>query len=191
MSVRDGLLAILSLGPAYGHQLHLEFAARAPHRGPVNVGQVYSTIDRLTRDKLVAPAGATVDSLPLYGLTDAGRIAADAWMSVPSGAPALDWSELLDQLVVTSTIDRGKADLLAAASAQAWSAELAAVRLRLETETESVRRIALLARKAHAVAVLAWLESYVDAIQQTDTELPYSADRPKRGRRPRAVGTVH
>ena len=54
MSVRDGLLAILSLGPAYGLQLHSELASRSPHRGPVNVGQIYATLDRLVARGLVA-----------------------------------------------------------------------------------------------------------------------------------------
>ena len=59
MSVRDGLVAILTLGPAYGLQLHAELARRAPHRGPVNVGQIYSTLDRLSTQRLIASAGVT------------------------------------------------------------------------------------------------------------------------------------
>ena len=56
MSVRDGLLAVLSLGEGYGLQLHSELAARAPHRSPVNVGQIYSTLERLARAGLVESA---------------------------------------------------------------------------------------------------------------------------------------
>jgi hypothetical protein len=54
MSVRDGLLSVLTLGPAYGLQMHAELASRAPHRKPVNVGQIYGdhrSPDRPTADR--------------------------------------------------------------------------------------------------------------------------------------------
>lgn len=57
MSVRDGLLALLTLGPAYGLQLHAELLDRAAHRRRVNVGQIYSTLERLReRGSSRAPA---------------------------------------------------------------------------------------------------------------------------------------
>lgn len=57
MSVRDALLGILTLGPAYGLQLHAELGARAPHRAKTNVGQVYGTLDRLVTAGLVVHEG--------------------------------------------------------------------------------------------------------------------------------------
>ena len=72
VSVRGGLLALLTMGPAYGFQLHGEFAARTAERRTVNVGQVYATLNRLVRAGAVAAAGVTDDGLPLYSLSDAG-----------------------------------------------------------------------------------------------------------------------
>jgi len=53
MSVRHALLALLSEGPKYGLQLRQEFEARTGDVWPLNVGQVYTTLQRLERDGLV------------------------------------------------------------------------------------------------------------------------------------------
>ena len=53
MAVREGLLALLDDGPAYGYQLKSEFETATGGVWPLNVGQVYSTLDRLVRDGLV------------------------------------------------------------------------------------------------------------------------------------------
>ncbi len=54
MSVRQSLLAILDQGPCYGYQLRAEFDRRTGSTWPLNVGQIYNTLDRLERDGLVA-----------------------------------------------------------------------------------------------------------------------------------------
>src|ERR1700723_3599279 len=52
MSVRHALLALLAEGPKYGLQLREEFEARTGEVWPLNVGQVYTTLQRLERDGL-------------------------------------------------------------------------------------------------------------------------------------------
>ena len=83
MSVRHALLALLSEGPKYGLQLRQEFEARTGEVWPLNVGQVYTTLQRLERDGLVE-SDDTGDDGPAEGLPDhagrrggAGRVAAD------------------------------------------------------------------------------------------------------------------
>ena len=53
MSVPHALLALLSEGPKYGLRLQAEFEARTGEVWPLNVGQVYTTLQRLERDELV------------------------------------------------------------------------------------------------------------------------------------------
>ena len=53
MSVRQALLALLEEGPMYGYQLRSEFERRTGATWPLNVGQVYTTLQRLERDGLV------------------------------------------------------------------------------------------------------------------------------------------
>ena len=53
MSVPHALLALLSEEPKYGLRLQNEFEARTGEVWPLNVGQVYTTLQRLERDGLV------------------------------------------------------------------------------------------------------------------------------------------
>ena len=53
MSVPHALLALLSEGPKYGLRLQNEFESRTGEVWPLNVGQVYTTLQRLERDGLV------------------------------------------------------------------------------------------------------------------------------------------
>ena len=53
MSVRHALLALLSEGPKFGLRLQQEFEAGTGEVWPLNVGQVYTTLQRLERDGLV------------------------------------------------------------------------------------------------------------------------------------------
>ena len=84
MSVRHALLALLSEGPKYGLQLRQEFEARTGEVWPLNVGQVYTTLQRLERDGLVE-SDETGDGRPAEALPDHRRrarrsspVAADA-----------------------------------------------------------------------------------------------------------------
>ena len=53
MSVRHAVLALLTEGPKYGLKLRQEFEERTGEVWPLNVGQVYTTLQRLERDGLV------------------------------------------------------------------------------------------------------------------------------------------
>lgn len=80
MTVRLSLLAILDQGSCYGYQLRTELDRRTGLTGPINVGQIYNTLDRLERDKLVRKAGEQ----NYYEITDAGRAEVVRWFANPS-----------------------------------------------------------------------------------------------------------
>lgn len=80
MSVRNSLLALLAEEPKYGAQLKSEFEERTGHQWPLNIGQVYTTLNRLERDGLVEGAGEPdADGRIPYRLTDYGRQEINAW----------------------------------------------------------------------------------------------------------------
>jgi DNA-binding PadR family transcriptional regulator len=83
MSVRMGVLALLVDGPGYGYQLRGEFEHRTGGSWPVNIGQVYTTLDRLERDGLVERGDADEDGHVVYTATAAGRDAVVRWFSEP------------------------------------------------------------------------------------------------------------
>ena len=53
MSIRHGLLALLRDEPKHGYQLKTEFERATGGMWTVNVGQIYTTLDRLVRDGCV------------------------------------------------------------------------------------------------------------------------------------------
>jgi DNA-binding PadR family transcriptional regulator len=56
-TLASDLLALLSEEPKYGLQLRGEFEAHTGEVWPLDVGQVYTTLQRLERDGLVAAVG--------------------------------------------------------------------------------------------------------------------------------------
>ena len=85
MSIKNGLLAILSLGDCHGYQLKHELTSRTGSVLDVNIGQIYSTLSRLERDGLVKQTTLTPtkDGQQLFSITDAGRAEAIAWLFEP------------------------------------------------------------------------------------------------------------
>jgi DNA-binding PadR family transcriptional regulator len=103
MSVREGLLALLAEAPKHGYQLKQEFEATTAGIWPLNIGQVYTTLDRLERDGLVAHTGTEAEGRKQYRLTDTGRIELEDWFSIPpDGAPQRD-SLIIKVLVALHT----------------------------------------------------------------------------------------
>jgi DNA-binding PadR family transcriptional regulator len=60
VAVREALLALLADSPRHGYELKTEFESVTGHVWPLNVGQVYTTLDRLERDGFVRPLSETV-----------------------------------------------------------------------------------------------------------------------------------
>ncbi|MER5201637.1 PadR family transcriptional regulator [Streptomyces sp. NPDC002825] len=83
MSIRHGLLALLERGPRYGSQLRTEFESRTGSTWPLNVGQVYTTLNRLERDGMVAQGGEDEAGHTLYAITDSGRAELRTWFEKP------------------------------------------------------------------------------------------------------------
>ena len=88
MSIRHSLLALLVAGDAYGNQLRTSFEDRTGGTWPLNIGQVYQTLDRLVRDGLVAQVDGSGADLPpqartLYSVTPAGRTEVERWFVEP------------------------------------------------------------------------------------------------------------
>jgi DNA-binding PadR family transcriptional regulator len=83
MSVRHGLLALLTSAPKYGYQLRAEFEAAAGGTWPLNIGQVYTTLQRLERDGLVRALEETDDGQRPYEITGQGRDELSRWLLTP------------------------------------------------------------------------------------------------------------
>jgi DNA-binding PadR family transcriptional regulator len=117
MSVRHALLALLSEGPKYGLQLREEFEARTGEVWPLNVGQVYTTLQRLERDGMVEAANGVPDrdqpgnapGVPgapqkAFRITEAGSAELAEWLRVPPDLSAPPRDELVMKVLVAVTV---------------------------------------------------------------------------------------
>jgi DNA-binding PadR family transcriptional regulator len=101
MSVPHALLALLSDGPKYGLRLQSEFESRTGEVWPLNVGQVYTTLQRLERDGLVeADAGESERSRKRYRITSTGDRELAAWLRTPPDLVPPPRDELVIKVLV-------------------------------------------------------------------------------------------
>ena len=101
MSVKHALLALLSEGPKYGLQLRQEFEARTGEIWPLNVGQVYTTLQRLERDGLVESDDDGNDG-PQKGfrITSEGEQELADWLRTPPDLSSPPRDELVIKVLV-------------------------------------------------------------------------------------------
>lgn len=104
MSVRQSLLAILDQGACYGYQLRAEFDRRTGSTWPLNVGQIYNTLDRLERDGLVAKGDVDEQGHVYWRITDAGSADVRAWLGAPVERTGGTRDELAIKLAVAATL---------------------------------------------------------------------------------------
>ncbi|MGM7666270.1 PadR family transcriptional regulator [Microbacterium sp. A93] len=104
MSVRQSLLAILDQGPCYGYQLRSEFDRRTGSTWPLNVGQIYNTLERLERDGLVDRGEADEHGHVYWQITDAGSAEVAQWLSSPVIRGQATRDELAIKLAVAATL---------------------------------------------------------------------------------------
>lgn len=104
MSIKHSLLALLQESPRYGYQLRGEFEERTGSTWPLNIGQVYTTLDRLERDSLVEKDGDDGEGHLIYSITDAGRAEVMSWFSQPVAATNPPRNELAIKLALALTL---------------------------------------------------------------------------------------
>jgi DNA-binding PadR family transcriptional regulator len=109
MSVRHALLALLAEGPKYGLQLREEFEARTGEVWPLNVGQVYTTLQRLERDGLVESDDAAQDGREktpqkTFRITADGEAELAGWLRTPPDMSAPPRDELVMKVLVATRV---------------------------------------------------------------------------------------
>ena len=104
MSVRQSILAILDQGSSYGYRLRAEFERRTGSTWPINVGQIYNTLERLERDGLIVKGDTDTDGHVFYSITVAGHAEVISWLRSPVPRPATTRDELAIKLAVAVTL---------------------------------------------------------------------------------------
>src|SRR5947209_6310565 len=108
MSVPHALLALLSEGPKYGLQLRQEFEERTGEVWPLNVGQVYTTLQRLERDGLVASDDDDEDGQQKhFRITADGEHVLGAWLRTPPDLSSPPRDALVMDVLGSTRVPRG------------------------------------------------------------------------------------
>lgn len=99
--MRHALLALLSEGPKFGLRLQREFESRTGEVWPLNVGQVYTTLQRLERDGLVQSDEEGGDGPQKgYRITRDGHRELEAWLRTPPTDETPPRDELVIKVLV-------------------------------------------------------------------------------------------
>ena len=102
MSVRHALLALLSEEPKYGLRLREEFEAGTGEVWPLNIGQVYTTLQRLERDGLIESDDGDERDSPQkrFRITAGGTRELASWLRTPPDMSAPPRDELVIKVLV-------------------------------------------------------------------------------------------
>lgn len=100
MAVRESLLALLRQGPNGGYQLKIGFEAATGGIWRLNVGQVYTTLDRLARDGAVE--ADEQDGNRSYRITDDGMAELGAWWETTPADEPPQRDELMLKVLLAS-----------------------------------------------------------------------------------------
>ena len=203
MSVRQSLLAILNQGPCYGYQLRSEFDRRTGSTWPLNVGQIYNTLDRLERDGLVeksesagvgaTPSAETPSGHIYYRITAAGSAEVTEWLGSAVERSTATRDELAIKLAVAVTlpgVDISRVILVQRAATLRTLQKLTTTRHVCGDPASSEELAWLLVIDSmifNAEAELRWLDHSEARLSRASeaglaTPVPLSTEIPKRGR---------
>ncbi|MCH6231309.1 PadR family transcriptional regulator [Microbacterium sp. CFH 31415] len=199
MSVRQTLLAILDQGPCYGYQLRAEFDRRTGSTWPLNVGQIYNTLDRLERDGLVEKGDVDAHGHVYWQITDAGSAEARTWLASPVERSQGTRDALAIKLSVAATLPGVDVGEIIRTQRRASLAQLDSLRSASYAggDRDSPEALAwslvvdsmVFAAEAEA----RWLDHAEQLLAQHPDHalaLELSTERPKRGRPARAEASV-
>ena len=162
MSLKYGVLGLLKEQPLHGYEVKNRFEALLGGTWDVNIGQIYTTLQRLERDGLVRPAGPRGDrGKLLYELSPNGQKALDEWLAEPDLGPQQLHEDIYVKLLLAARIANGDLKGMLARQKRAYLQRLRDLN-RLEEGARRDGRIDLarLVRGAllHTEADLKWMD---------------------------------
>lgn len=167
------LLGLLFERPLHGYELRSAYEEDLVPHSQLNIGQVYTTLDRLERDGLVSHALVAQAERPdkkVYDLTDRGREELRRWLDTPAPI-GLD---LRNEAFLKVGLARRLADLdasqVVATERRACFerlAEVAHAKAQAERDKEPLAKVMLLElAELRLEAFLHWLERCMERIKE-------------------------
>ena len=162
MSLKYGVLGLLTREPLHGYEVKNRFESMLGGTWEVNIGQIYTTLQRLERDGLVRPVGPRGDrGKQAYELSAGGRRALDEWLARPDSGPQSLHEEIYVKLLLATRVANGDLPELIGRQKRAYLQRLRDLN-RLEERARRDGRVDLarLVRGAllHTEADLKWMD---------------------------------
>lgn len=155
------LLALLDEGPRYGYQLRTEFQERTGGTWPLNVGQVYTTLGRLVRDRMAqVETDHAGEDTRLYRVTHEGHLRVAGWFASPVTREAAPREELAIKLALAlSSPSVDVRDVIQRQRSETLRAMLALTRDKRAIPADDIaRRIVIESQITQAEAEARWLD---------------------------------
>jgi DNA-binding PadR family transcriptional regulator len=174
MSLKFGILGLLAEQPQHAYSVKARFEDLLGGSWEVNIGQVYTTLQRLERDGMVEPAEPRGDRgrLP-YRLTEVGRKALESWLAEPESEPQQLREEIYLKLLLAVRLADGDLPTLLARQRRVYLQRLKDLAV-LEEQARSQGRddLALLYQGAllHTEADLKWVDACAQATRTRKDE---------------------
>lgn len=174
MSLRYGILGLLAEEPLHGYQIKSRFETLLGRVWEVNIGQIYSTLQRLERDSLIEPVGERGDRGKLaYHLTVPGRQQLEQWLNEPETEPAYLREALFVKLLLVRRLAKGSVDAVLARQRRVYLQRLRDLAAHeRQARQEGDVGLALLARGAilHTEADIKWMDAFLEESARFGTE---------------------
>jgi DNA-binding PadR family transcriptional regulator len=170
MSLKFGILGLLAEQPLHAYSVKARFEDLLGGSWEVNIGQVYTTLQRLERDGLVEPAEPRGDRgrLP-YRLTEVGRKALEAWLAEPESEPQQLREEIYLKLQLATRIANGDLPALLARQRRVYLQRLKDLAvLEQKAKVQGRDDLVLLYKGAilHTEADLKWVDACAQEIRK-------------------------
>src|SRR5215831_3779483 len=162
MSLKLGILGLLAEEPLHGWE--------------VNIGQIYSTLQRLERDNLVEAAGERGDRGKLaYQLTPLGRQTLDHWLSEPEAEPQQLHDDLFIKLALIRRLGNGNLQGLIDRQRRVYLQrirDLSELERRARAENRPDLLLLIKGAVIHTEADIKWLDACLEEIANLEPYYP-------------------
>jgi DNA-binding PadR family transcriptional regulator len=197
MSLKHSILAVLSIGDCHGYQIRQEIESRTGQTWQINIGQIYSTLDRLERDNLIAAEGPNPEGQIRYSITPDGKAEALEWLKAPVSQTTQIRHELAIKLALAVTLPGVDTELILQSQRIATLQNLQTLTTAKMNASESPSDLAwllILDSQLFALeAELRWLDHVeglllVSAARGLEAQNELNTKSSKRGRPTKSVG---
>lgn len=197
MSLKHSILAVLSIGDCHGYQIRQEIESRTGQTWQINIGQIYSTFDRLERDNLIVAEGPNPEGQIRYSITPEGKAEALEWLKAPVTQTTQIRHELAIKLALAVTLPGVDTELILQSQRIATLQNLQTLTTAKMNASESPSDLAwllILDSQLFALeAELRWLDHVeglllVSAARGLESQNELNTKSSKRGRPTKSVG---